>query len=85
MGSGASILCGGRRRLRVQCVDIRMIWCNGLIVNANNEIETTDNDENLSDNDLEAIDSDEVTIDYDYEAELSAFVIERIATEWERN
>ena len=79
IGAGAGILCGGRSRLQVQCADIRMLWCNGLIANAvTNEIETIDNEDNTSDMDLEAIDSDEVEvgIDYDYEAELTEMTIE---------
>ena len=77
MGAGASVLCGGQRRLQVHYTNLH-----GLIVYRSGFAEI--------DSDLEAIESDEITIDYDHqpdglETELSAAEIDRIAMEWERN
>ena len=92
MGSGASVLSGGQRRLLLQCTDLRMAWCNGLIINSNGEAESiavhTNEKTQIEsdyDNDIEAIDSDEITIDYDYQTERTNEDIERMANEYDRN
>ena len=77
MGAGAGVLCGGRPRLHLQCVDIRMAWCNGLIINAVGEVEN-----------VEAVESEEIEIDYDYQVEPNAVAeanVYWIAREWDRN
>ena len=74
MGSGASVLCGGRPRLQLFCIDMRMAWCNGLVVYEDGTVRSIDhNDDEVMPN-IEAVDSDEVelisdtdTEDYDYE------------------
>ena len=45
MGSGASVLCGGRPRLQLYCIDIRMAWCNGLVVYEDGTVRSIDNNE----------------------------------------
>ena len=76
MGSGASVLCGGRPRLQLQCTDLRMAWCNGLVVYEDGTVRSIDNnDEDMLDIEIEAVDSDEVEVvsntDDDYDHEIS--------------
>ena len=76
MGSGASVLCGGRPRLQLQCVDLRMAWCNGLVVYEDGTVRSIDNnDEDMADTVIEAVDSDEVEVEFstddDYDHEFS--------------
>ena len=74
MGAGAGVLCGGRPRLQLFFIDMRMAWCNGLVVYEDGTVRSIDDnaDENMIN--IEAIDSDEVELvsdievdDYEYE------------------
>ena len=74
MGSGASVLCGGRPRLQLYCIDMRMAWCNGLVMYEDGTVRSIDNnDDDILDIEIEAVDSDEVELvsdtddDYDHE------------------
>ena len=74
MGSGASVLCGGRPRLQLFCIDMRMAWCNGLVVYEDGTVRSIDHNDDEEMPNIEAVDSDEVELisdtdieDYDYE------------------
>ena len=73
MGSGASVLQGGRSRLITNVIFVHTT-----------EVLQSESDYDM---DIEPIDSDEVEIDYDYDyqTERTDADIERVANEWDRN
>ena len=101
MGAGASVLRGGRPRLQLQCTDLRMAWCNGLVVYEDGTVRSIDrNEESTATIDYnEAMDTDADSddmedSDYDYirdsdpeaEAEaVAALNVYWIARDYDRN
>ena len=85
MGSGASVLCGGRPQLQLFCIDMRMAWCNGLVMFEDGTVRSIDHHEEEEMPNIEMVDSDEVELvsdtdieDYDYEvSEEEDIIIQR--------
>ena len=75
MGSGASVLCGGRPTLQLQCADLRMAWCNGLVVYEDGTVRSIDNDNDMPDFVIGEVDNDEIEFEFstddDYDHEIS--------------
>ena len=73
MGSGASVLCGGVPQLHFYCLDIRMVWSNGLVMFEDGSVQSIDhhgedavlaNVEMVNDEEMVLVSENE---DYDYD------------------